>query len=485
MLAPVPRPDERVDARTATLALACVAAVAVASALFAATTPPRDAVAPWLALIAASAAALTLAALALSRAVRARGVPLGAVVMLGAAALRLGALAAPVSLSDDVHRYVWDGTLVARGHDPYASRPVDVAHLPGLGEDALERLNSPRYYSVYPPLAQAAFALCAAFQALTGAPATLTLRALFTITDLLAIGALLSACARLGRSRIFALLYAWHPLAYWEVAAGGHTEALMLPLVLFALMAALEDRALRAGALLGAAASVKLTALVLGPALFVFLLRRGGPRGAAPFALAAPAVLLATFAPFASPTLWPHLSESLALYSRTFSFDAPVYYGARFLLGYREGWSEPVDPLLVPALGAATLACVTLLALAQDGGPRRLAGGLAWTYLAYLVLSRVIHPWYLLAPLALGALAGRRAVAVLALVAPLGYLAYSMGEEPPTVLLVQSAAFVLALVLERRARAPRHRGEVDRAPPPPVGVRASPAGEASLPSLPE
>lgn len=485
---------EALRPRAAALALVVVALVAIASAWFGARFAPRESVASWLALFAASAGALGATGLWLVRARGAsRGVSLGAIVLIGAAALRLGALAAPVSLSDDVHRYAWDGALLAHGHDPYASRPVDVAPLPGLGEDALERLNSPRYYSVYPPLAQAVFALGALVEDATSVPSAFTLRLVFVFADLLAVWALLGACVRLGRSRAWALLYAWHPLAYWEVAAGGHTEALMLPLVLLALTAVLDARALHAGTFLGLAASAKLTALVIAPVVLVFVWRRDGARAAATLAIAAPLVLLAGFAPFASATLWPHLSESLALYSETFSFNAPIYYGARFLLGYRAGWSAPVDPVLMPALGAATLACVGLLAIAQDGSARRLALGAAHGYLAYVLLSRVVHPWYLLAPLALAALAGHRALAVYALVVPLSYLSYALGYEAPIIIAAQLVALAVAWVLERSRPRATHpldhaEGRDPSAPAPPshlVDQRGSPLGEASLSSLRE
>lgn len=426
--------------------------VALATGLFASTVAPRGSVVAWLALVLVSALALAFGVAALERAALSPR-RFALIVLGGALLLRLAALAAPVSLSDDAYRYVWDGALIVEGRDPYASRPAEIAAPAGLGEDALERMNSPRYYSVYPPLAQASFAIALGIGRAIEVDPTTVLRALFVLADLFTVALLLGLATRLGLSRGWPLLYAWHPLAYWEVAAGGHTEALMVPLLLVAITALLDDRPARAAVLLGLAASAKLTALLALPVLLVFAWRRHRSLRPALTLSVAPLVLLATFAPFASATLIPHITESLALYSETFSFNAPIYYGARFVLGYREGLTPPVDGLLVPILSALTLIAIAACAAAQDGRAGRLMLGLLFTFTAHLLLSRVVHPWYVLPLLALSAIAERRAVALLALLVPLSYLRYEpLGHEAPLVVAGIFVPFSVALALEQRAR---------------------------------
>src|SRR5688572_19275438 len=91
--------------------------VAIATALFGALFAPREHVPAWLVLVAVSSVSLFFAA----RAARGTSIVLG-----GAAVLRIAALFAPVSLSDDVHRYVWDGAIVVEGGDPYEHRPREL-----------------------------------------------------------------------------------------------------------------------------------------------------------------------------------------------------------------------------------------------------------------------------------------------------------------------------------------------------------------------
>lgn len=450
VLGPVSRPY-----RSLALALAGVGLVALGGAAFASTRPPREHVVAWLVLVAGSVPVLVGAGVLLARArLSERG--FRAAALAGALLLRLGALAAPVSLSDDVHRYVWDGILVADGLDPFAHRPMELARHPELGDEALSRLNSPRYYSVYPPLAQASFAAAVGLERLSGVDAALALRALYTLAELFAFAALLVLGARLEVGRGWALAYGWHPLAFWEVAAGGHTEALMMPLLVLALAATLDERPARAGFALGLATSAKLTALVALPVLVAALAHRLGWRRALAVPLLATLVPAALFLPFASAHLLPHLGESLNLYHETFSFNAPVYYGLRGLLGYREGVTASVDGVVGPLLTSATLSWLAWLAYRQDGSPRRLALGLAYALVGHLLLSRVMHPWYLLPPLAVGALARSRAIAALGLLALTSYLRYGpLDREAPTVLAVQLAAFAALALPELRP--PRSR----------------------------
>ena len=85
---------------------------------------------------------------------------------LVAAALlfRLSLLAVTPNLSDDYARFIWDGRLLAHGYNPYLYLPTHLVNTPtaaiaGLTDSLFQQLNSPRYFTVYPPLNQALFGL--------------------------------------------------------------------------------------------------------------------------------------------------------------------------------------------------------------------------------------------------------------------------------------------------------------------------------------
>jgi len=60
-------------------------------------------------------------------------------------------------LSDDVYRFIWDGNLIHQGINPYAYVPLEILNerLIPIGENVENlyyQLNSPHYYSIYPPI---------------------------------------------------------------------------------------------------------------------------------------------------------------------------------------------------------------------------------------------------------------------------------------------------------------------------------------------
>ena len=91
-----------------------------------------------------------------------------AVIVVGAL-LRLVWLGVVPPLDDDFFRYLWDGAMVAHGHDPYGRAPRDfldgqtgTAVQRVLAADAtqiLESVNFNEMRSIYPSVAQASFAL--------------------------------------------------------------------------------------------------------------------------------------------------------------------------------------------------------------------------------------------------------------------------------------------------------------------------------------
>jgi hypothetical protein len=80
-------------------------------------------------------------------------------------ALRVALVFAFPLLSDDVYRFIWDGHLIAAGENPFAHLPayyLETGHrVPGLTQALFDKLNSPGYYTIYPPVAQGVFTVAA------------------------------------------------------------------------------------------------------------------------------------------------------------------------------------------------------------------------------------------------------------------------------------------------------------------------------------
>jgi alpha-1,2-mannosyltransferase len=196
-----------------------------------------------------------------------------AMVVLGVSALlQLTGLTAQPSSSDDDYRYAWDAKVQLSGTDPYRY-PPSAPELAELREPFLfgtpdhcahafpggcTSINRPTVRTIYPPVAEAAFAgiRIASFGG-RGGHLPLQIAALL---GCLAVGWLL-----LRRTKPWlAAVWAWCPVTVVEYANNAHIDWLAVLLVVLAL----SVRGIRAaGVLAGAAIAVKVYPALVLPAL--------------------------------------------------------------------------------------------------------------------------------------------------------------------------------------------------------------------------
>jgi alpha-1,6-mannosyltransferase len=187
------------------------------------------------------------------------------VLILGTAVLlRLMALAAPVFLSDDINRYIWDGRVQAAGINPYRYIPTDPELEPLRDPLIFPNINRNNYApTIYPPVAQMLFLVANRF-----AETALAVKLLFVTIEAVGIGPLIFILRAAGRPPEHILLYAWHPLPVWEIAGSGHVDAAIVTFATLALAAAVSGRRVWSAVPLAAATLVKFFPLVLAPALW-------------------------------------------------------------------------------------------------------------------------------------------------------------------------------------------------------------------------
>ena len=315
-------------------------------------------------------------------------------VLAGAVFFRLLFLPLGPGLSADGYRYVWDGLVQLEGVNPYRYAPEDPALAALRGAAVYDNLNSASFYSVYPPIPQAIFALGALFHEAGGAASYFVIKGVLAVLELGGVFVL----ARLVSARAL-LLYAWHPLVLLEAAGQPHTEAALVLFLALTVLAARGGRGRWASAALAGAVWTKLFPVVFFP----FLWRRFGWKAVWPAAFVSAVLVL----PYAAPYVPGHLRASLDLYVRYFEFNAGPYYALKkgFTLATGQDWSKTLGPFF-RALFLLTLPVLYVLDVRRGW---RLAQAILVTWGAYLFLSTTVHPWYLLAVLPLAALLERPA----------------------------------------------------------------------------
>ena len=309
-------------------------------------------------------------------------------VLAYAVLFRLLLFPIPPSLSDDSYRYVWDGLVTASSINPYQYTPDD-AQLSGLQSSVVyTRLNSPSWYSVYPPVSQYIFALGAPLHKYGWVYSYFGIKAVFLLLELLAV----ILMARIVQVR-WLTLYALNPVILIETAGQAHTESAMVLLLVLTLLFAWRGNGRSASVVLACAGWVKLYPFMLLP----FLWRRFRWAGLWPGITTT--ILLAL--PFAAPGVIGNVLGSLDLYSRFFEFNAGLYYGMKkvMLLITGDDWSKRLGPLLRYCF-VVSLPIVYYL----DSKFRwTLARAFLVTLGSYVVFSTTVHPWYLVGIVALAA----------------------------------------------------------------------------------
>ncbi len=309
-----------------------------------------------------------------------------AIVVISAAIMITGLTVFPLT-SDDVYRYVWDGRVQLAGIDPYRYPPLDPALAwlrdPGLfPPGSRPMINRPTVPTIYPPIAQAWFALVAAVTPWPLGPLGIRIgagAAVVLTTGLLA--------RFLGPRRRLALIYGANPLTMIEASNGGHLDVLVALAIFGVAWAAVHRRFWLAGLFLGVAGGLKLVPLLLVP---VFLRGRRWRT-----TLVAVPVALVGYVPHA-----------LAVGALVFGF-LPGYWreegydsGGRFAL---LAWLPPDVRLPIAAALGLALAGMALVRSAREP----VIQTCCWLYGAAFCIATPIYPWYALPLVVIVLMAGR------------------------------------------------------------------------------
>jgi len=194
---------------------------------------------------------------------------------------------------DDIYRYLWDGKVFAHNINPYRYSPEEVGgfkefmiseptkfretytqeeieeltrlyQLKWDNETSLifqERINHPHVPTIYPPLAQYVFRLVHQIQP----DSILTMRLMFGIFDVVALGFIVALLASLGLNRNWALIYFWCPLVIKETYNSTHLDIIGIAMLCGSLFHLVRGRHLMAVGFLALSVVGKLYSIILLP----------------------------------------------------------------------------------------------------------------------------------------------------------------------------------------------------------------------------
>ncbi len=177
-------------------------------------------------------------------------------------------------LEDDYLRYLLDGAVVANGHNPYRYAPSelqtasetlsqDLRNLAVEGEQVICRINHPHLRTVYPPVAQVAFAAAHFVKPWS----LLALRAVLGLFDVAILILLIWVLRGLGISTVWSMVYWWNPLVVQQIYNCAHMDVIAVSLALGAVALSLRRRHISAAGALALGIGTKLWPVMLAPVL--------------------------------------------------------------------------------------------------------------------------------------------------------------------------------------------------------------------------
>ena len=290
------------------------------------------------------------------------------------------------ALSDDFYRFIWDGRLLANGINPYTILPADFINSIDYQNNVennliFSRLNSPNYYTVYPPLNQLIFATSATLSKGNLFGNVIALRIFILLAEI----SLLFMLIKNKYSDKFNL-YSFNPLIIIELTGNLHFEGVVMCFLVLALFMGVKDRKslVFSSFLFACAVCVKMLPLIFIP----LIIKQLGWKKGIFYASMVGVFTALFFLPFLDQMLIEKLFSSVNLYFQKFEFNASIYYLIR-AVGFKI-FGYNIIGTAGKIMAFFTFSGVLFISWKSKN---LFVGALAILTL-YFAMATTVHPWY-------------------------------------------------------------------------------------------
>lgn len=292
-------------------------------------------------------------------------------------------------LSDDLYRFFWDGAQVLHGINPFSFTPKELLafNYDWVDLQLFNKMNSPEYYSVYPPINQLAFLLSALAGKGNLLSSVVILRVIIIGFDLANIYIIKKLLRHFNKKESLVFLYALNPLAIIELTGNLHFEAVMIFFTLLSFWYLLKNKWVFASLALGLAVCAKLLPLIFLP-LFI---KHIGFKKAVYSGLIVGLTILILFLPFIyNLELAQHLLSSLQLYYGDFDYNGSISE-----LLKSAGWGILGNNPIAYTSKIQIVCILTGFAIVYRKSTNILEGSF-WFVVVYYLFNAMVHPWYII-----------------------------------------------------------------------------------------
>jgi alpha-1,6-mannosyltransferase len=333
------------------------------------------------------------------------------------------------ALSDDFYRFVWDAKLVASGNNPYQFTPAEWDTADEGEELLLSEMNSPHYYSVYPPLQQLFFYPSAWSNEINDS--VFILHCIVLAGELLLLFLLYKSIRKKYISMAMAGWLWLNPLWIIEVSGNLHFEGWMLTFLFAGIYFLFQKKYLLSGIFLGLSAAVKLIPVLVVPFLKKAM---GFKKSLVPVLLSGIVFIFCMMYLFISGC-FSNFQQSIDLYFHKFEFNASVYY----FLGYSGSYFTDAHPIVYSGYILMPLFAwfyIYRYFKNEEISTNKFFLSSFYILLFYYLIATTVHPWYVLPVLLFSVLARKTTGIIWSFLAYLSYTAYSGNEALYTGMLI-------------------------------------------------
>ena len=362
--------------------------------------------------------------------------------------LRLSLLFTIPNLSDDFYRFIWDGYLLNAGKNPFAQLPSFYMEtgeqVPGLTQELYTQLNSPNYFTIYPPVNQFIFWLSTLIQSDGVLLPVLVMRGFILASEVGNIWLLPKVLTSFGINAKYSRLYTFNPLVIIEGVGNLHFEVMMFLFILLSLWYLKKNHLIVSAVAMGLAVATKLIPLIFLP----FLPRPLSVKRLTIYYGTCGLSIVILFLPLLSSELIDGMQNSLSLYYQKFEFNASIYYILREQ-GFREFGYNRIE-FIGKDLVKWTFWAIIFLALWPFGKRPGLPTLLMFALGIYLLMSTVVHPWYIITLIGLSVFTNYRSPILWSFTIFFTYAGYSTNgfQLPYWIIIVEYASLGMFFIYE-------------------------------------
>ncbi|MEE9438729.1 MAG: hypothetical protein V3V14_06985 [Saprospiraceae bacterium] len=330
------------------------------------------------------------------------------------------------NLSDDIFRFVWDGHLTANGLNPYGYLPSDIVsqNIPNLNHTLYDEMNSPNYFTIYPPFTQLIFYISTLLDI---GPwhgirlSTVIIKIIFFVAEVFTFIGIVKLLESLHYNKKLVAVYFLNPLVIIEGMGNLHFEILMVNFLVWSIYYLFVRSNIR----LGSAFLVFSIASKLLPLMFLpYFLFRLKSNNRIRFFTWVTILLVLIFSPIAFGLDFANFGASIDLYFQKFEFNASIYYLLRYIGKAISGYN--LIYYLGPILGIGVV--LSIIKKAKKNKKYETIDFINFAFFSfslYLFTATTVHPWYLIIPILLSVFVPWKFAIIWSFLILISYINYS------------------------------------------------------------